>query len=186
MCNRHTSEPWPFVCCSKWRCVRTYYSAHNTGGVVAHSVSAWQQSRRCAQNHLAPFLRSILLTKVGPGTWAMADNRKRKGLRTPTSRWISAQLLSGRAWASPTWYDKTFVLPVYICIYAYKMHVWYVRHSVNCIRLNWVTYMKYCHSVNLWVWYDTTRILFSLDTKFKTRAMNSHNKDEQTTHGPVQ
>jgi len=63
-------------------------------------------------------------------------------------------------WVSPTW-SVEHVRPLCICIYVY-------------------IYYMVCP------WHDTTPVLFSLDTKFKTWDMNSHNKDGETTHGPVQ
>ena len=57
------------------------------------SISTWRRSLQSGQNLRGPFLRATLLMRVGSCARAMADNEKTKGLITPPSRWVSAQLL---------------------------------------------------------------------------------------------
>jgi len=57
------------------------------------SISTRQQSLRCGQNFHGPFLRGTLLMRVGSCAQTMVDNEETKGLITPPSRWVSAQLL---------------------------------------------------------------------------------------------
>jgi len=57
------------------------------------SISTRQQSLRCTQNLCGPFLRATLPMRVESCAQAMADNGETKGLITPPSRWVSAQLL---------------------------------------------------------------------------------------------
>jgi len=60
------------------------------------SISARQWSLRCELNLRGPFLRATLQMTVGR---AMAINGKTKALRTPPTRWVSAQLLYVRVTA---------------------------------------------------------------------------------------
>jgi len=48
---------------------------------------------RCGQNLRGPFLRATLPMSVGSWARAMANNGETKGLITPPSRWVSAQLV---------------------------------------------------------------------------------------------
>ena len=57
------------------------------------SISTRQWSLRCGQYLRGPFLRATLPMRVGSCARAMADNGETKGLTTPPSRWVSAQLL---------------------------------------------------------------------------------------------
>ena len=57
------------------------------------SISVRQRSLRCGQRLRGPFLRATLPMRVGLCALAMADNGETKGLITPPTRWVSAQLL---------------------------------------------------------------------------------------------
>jgi len=66
---------------------------HQTLPSLCRSGLARETTLRCEQNLHGPFLRVTLPMRVGSCTWVMADNGETKGLITPPSRWVSAQLL---------------------------------------------------------------------------------------------
>ena len=71
----------------------TAFTTLPQGGVRHVSITARQQSLRCGQNLRGPFLRATLMIRVGLCARAVADNGETKGLITPPTRLVSAQLL---------------------------------------------------------------------------------------------
>ena len=88
-----------FVLSEQWQPKRrpkksiTSFTTSPQGWILVHKCQCTIVITTVWTESLWSFLRAILPTTVRSGTWAIADSRKTKGLKTLQPRWVSTQLL---------------------------------------------------------------------------------------------